>query len=332
MEGKECRLVVGEGGSFAESGVTLTAPVIEPEVGTLDLYEAEDGFRGTFEEVARHEESIRCAGGRGTNIDTIEHPRTPRISSGAHIQVTSKLSPSILRAASSRHQAVMRVVALRDVAEKSNSNWLFNPSGTLDEVSKLLLEAQQELKLNPGVEIKRVDFSWFTLSGTFEGELVDGVPTGKGTWTCSQGGYRNSLMGLKYEGDFEQGRFEGIGTLMRADGSIIFAEKRVSELGLLINECGPGHYFGEVHEGEAQGRGFWISDSGAVYEGSFSHGLFDGSGTLSFISGWEHSGKWKSGKKHGPGVETLAPSPLFGSHVLDKTHGFWNNGIKVTPE
>jgi len=63
----------------------------------------------------------------------------------------------------------------------------------------------------------------------YEGDLIDGVPHGKGTLTFSYGDV--------YEGDFVDGKFHGKGTLTLPDGTVYsgdFVEGRHVDSGMYV--------------------------------------------------------------------------------------------------
>lgn len=93
-----------------------------------------------------------------------------------------------------------------------------------------------------------------TSEGTYEGDLVNDKPHGKGVFSFNDGG--------RYEGDFVKGAFSGKGVMtytFPTDGY---------------------RYEGEFANGKRQGKGVYIFPSGKRYEGDFADNDIHGSGTM----------------------------------------------------
>ena len=106
----------------------------------------------------------------------------------------------------------------------------------------------------------------------YEGPLVDGKRTGKGTLTWPSGDI--------YEGDWRDDKRNGKGTMTLTNGNI---------------------YEGDFVDDKLHGKGkyTWGKDSlwaGDVYEGDFVDGKFNGIGTYTYADGRVESGRWKDGK------------------------------------
>ena len=114
--------------------------------------------------------------------------------------------------------------------------------------------------------------------GVYTGELVFGVPQGKGKYTYPDGS--------TYEGDFEGGYFHGYGVLTDA------------ELGY--------RYEGEFVYEHFQGKGVLSYSDGETYEGEFQNDQFHGRGTYTFANGDVYTGEFKGGLFHGQGTYTYA--------------------------
>ena len=95
---------------------------------------------------------------------------------------------------------------------------------------------------------------------------------GFGKWTFEG----DELWFSKYEGNFKNGNFEGLGRMIYANGDI---------------------YKGEWNEGKRSGKGFWKSLKGDYsYEGDWKNGLPDGFGIMIYKNGTREQGKFKDGK------------------------------------
>ena len=55
----------------------------------------------------------------------------------------------------------------------------------------------------------------------------------------------------------------------------------------------------------SEGKGTWYFNNGDVYEGEMKNRLFHGTGTLKEKGGYQYTGGWQFGMKHGSAEETL---------------------------
>lgn len=152
--------------------------------------------------------------------------------------------------------------------------------------NSVALEAGDELTLVGKLEA-------FTTVSYKNGEWRGGVTTGDGTWEDSSG--------LRYEGHFVDGEFDGSGTARYADGS---------------------RYEGDWKQGERQGEGRWRSADGTTYTGQFQNDQFHGKGTLTLANGDILTGNWEQGRMNGHGSLTTADGMLYvGGFRNDEFHG-----------
>ena len=126
--------------------------------------------------------------------------------------------------------------------------------------------------------------------GTFSGEVLDGIPSGTGTWTSNDGQQ-------KYVGEWEDGLWHGEGTHSGSDGS--------------INSGGYQH-------GRRHGQSSWIHPDGRKYVGEYRDDQMHGQGVHTFSNGDIYSGVFENGRQHGKGTYTFAD----GSVVV----GDWKTG------
>lgn len=140
--------------------------------------------------------------------------------------------------------------------------------------------------------------------GRYYGTVVDGLRQGPGRveWDSGvryEGGFTNGVFDGKgrltgpteeYEGDFKAGRYGGQGELKYQDGR---------------------KYKGEFALGQFHGSGLYTSPDGQVYEGSFEKNIFTGTGTFKRPDGIEHRGQFAKWRPHGVGVYTDAKGNVY---------------------
>mgnify|MGYP000023500083 CR=1 FL=1 len=103
-------------------------------------------------------------------------------------------------------------------------------------------------------------FSTMSTFGEVKGKCIEG--------DCNNGwGTLVNADGIKYVGQFKNGKPDGMGTLTLPDGV---------------------KYVGEFKDSRFNGRGSLINADGRKYVGKFKYGKYDGNGTLS----------WPDGKKY----------------------------------
>ncbi|WP_166265403.1 MORN repeat-containing protein [Marinobacter caseinilyticus] len=174
-----------------------------------------------------------------------------------------------------------------------------------------------DLKLQPGsydVEISKQGFKpWrqtinidagddLTLIGRLEaytrveyraGDWIGGVRTGDGTYEGSDG--------LRYEGGFVNGEFNGKGTVWYPEG---------------------GRYDGDWQHGAREGEGTFRGADGSTYTGQFKNDQFNGQGTLTRANGDIRTGLWADNRLNGHGSLTSSDGMLFvGGFRNDRFHG-----------
>ena len=149
----------------------------------------------------------------------------------------------------------------------------------------------------------------------YEGELVDGVRSGHGvlTWTD----------GSRYEGRFENGVRHGEGTLYLPTGDVYtgaFERDAMTGRGRLEWTNGDV-YEGDFVDGERTGQGAYSWRNGAGYRGSLVAGVPHGDGVYEYPDGTVYQGRFESGTKAGFG-ELLQEGTVYrGWFADDEAHG-----------
>ena len=126
--------------------------------------------------------------------------------------------------------------------------------------------------------------------GGFQGALLHG----KGEYVAKN---------FRYEGEFREGRKEGQGTYVWANGNRYegpFAADAPNGVGKYSFANGDV-YTGEIRDGALTGRGTYVSKSGDALEGTFVNGTIQGVGTQRFASGDRYEGEFKDGRASGKG-------------------------------
>jgi hypothetical protein len=146
-----------------------------------------------------------------------------------------------------------------------------------------------------------------------------------------------------YEGSFQEGKIQGLGTMDFPNGDRYSGEWRnhmrqgkgrykfatgdeyigafqanqMEGQGTMTYLDG-SKYEGQWYNGQAQGRGILLKATKDRYEGDFQQGKFAGKGTMLYANGEKYQGDWKEGKPHGNGT-------LYKSNGTQQT-GIWDQG------
>lgn len=111
------------------------------------------------------------------------------------------------------------------------------------------------------------------------------------------------IEGSRYEGEFQNGVFNGYGKLEGANGRSFegeFKDDLPHGRGVLIYKDG-SRYEGDMHRGDEHGRGILVNTDGSQYDGEFKDGRPNGHGVATFADGSTCSGEWKEGALVGLG-------------------------------
>ena len=149
----------------------------------------------------------------------------------------------------------------------------------------------------------------------YEGQWVKDGREGKGTLT--------SKSSESYDGDWKADKPHGMGVRTGADGSKEegqFARGGLHGAGERKDAFG-NVWRGSFADGKQEGEGS-CEVEGAKYVGSFSNGLYDGTGEMRYPDGTSYSGGWAKGKAEGSGRRDYLDSSKYDGMWLDgKRHG-----------
>ncbi len=178
-----------------------------------------------------------------------------------------------------------------------------------------------------------VIFSFYLLN-PFTNECIHG--------NCKNGyGVYVSHSGMKYEGEWENGKRHGKGTLTYPDGSKYDGEwkdNRMHGYGVKAYiDARLYKYSGEWENGIKNGEGTEIFTSGEQYVGEWENGEMHGIGTFTTFNGREIKGKRNYGVLHGTVTETFPDGRiLIAEWKNNKRHGpgifTYPDGTKVKVE
>ena len=120
--------------------------------------------------------------------------------------------------------------------------------------------------------------------------------------------------GLKYVGEFKNGKFHGQGTETLRDRFKYVGEFKDGVhhgQGTLIYVFDGDKYTGEFKDGAQEGQGTYTYSNGDKYIGEWKDGMYNGQGTKIYIDGDKYVGGWKDGRKKGKGTLTYANGTKF---------------------
>jgi hypothetical protein len=185
------------------------------------------------------------------------------------------LSPSAVPAMTERVQLVYdaqsrtvnrRLVRVWSPSPEKNLDFVWEPragavndglreDGTIDGAGRLVWRVRGSASYDPA-----------TIFSTFEGELRDGRPHGRGRLELRSGEF--------LEGEWRNGLPNGEGAWLDARGD---------------------RYEGTFRDGRPEGQGRLMSRTGAIYTGPFVAGLRDGEGTTRLPGGATYRSTWRRG-------------------------------------
>ena len=149
--------------------------------------------------------------------------------------------------------------------------------------------------------------------------------------------------GISYEGEWNQGQWNGKGRLVKHNGDIYegyFCDDQKHGLGVFYygdhkrrfdGRFVMGHrtegtmhysdnsvYKGQWYNGKRHGRGTYKFSDKSVYKGEFVCDRIHGAGQLTWPDGSKYVGEWSQGQRHGLGKE-------YDSKGTIRYHGMWKN-------
>ena len=117
----------------------------------------------------------------------------------------------------------------------------------------------------------------------YEGEVENGKPHGLGTL--------REPNGEKYVGEWKEGKQHGQGTLTKLEKSSSFFRFWKNKKSDVTK------YEGEWKDGKRHGQGTLTFPDGRKYEGEWREGVKHGQGTYTFPDGGQYVGEWKESEK-----------------------------------
>jgi len=140
---------------------------------------------------------------------------------------------------------------------------------------------------------KRIGTLTYGTGATYNGEILNNLPNGKGIITYT-------INGNSYEGEFADGKMtKGIYRFANGDS-----------------------YDGKWKDDLMNGRGIYNYSNRDVYYGEFVNGHREGDGLYNFSNGDVYDGKFVNGKKEGRGVYTRANGTVY-------HNGYWINDMAL---
>ena len=182
----------------------------------------------------------------------------------------------------------------------------------------------------------------FSGGAVYEGEFTNGAITGAGTLHYANGDrYTGKLIfgrahgqgvletrGSRYEGEFRDDRYHGMGKLTDKDGNVYtgaFADGLFQGRGVYATTDGR-LYNGEFVAGNFTGTGIYTDSAGTHYEGGFENWVFHGKGRLRDEEGDQYIGHFDRGSLMGAGEYIGKDGSRYQG---DFKHGIYNGRGKL---
>lgn len=202
-----------------------------------------------------------------------------QISSG-EIDVKSMTETEILENALKIYEEVMPELEKINVEKeipliKENNQWRITDF-YIDDLAAITIKPEEKVaELDNGLMETADEETISYDDGTYIGEIKDGKPHGKGTWTVLDGD-------IKYVGDWEDGLMHGQGEFT------------------VLGEQG-FEYVGDFKDGIMHGQGELTNPDGNKYVGDFKDGMMHGEGKLIGADGEEFlTGTFENNEYIGP--------------------------------
>jgi hypothetical protein len=175
----------------------------------------------------------------------------------------------------------------------------------------------------------------FYLFNPFSNECIQGnCENGNGVYVFHSG--------MKYDGEWNNGKRDGQGTLTYPDGSKYtggWKNNRMHGQGIKIYTSDRSYekYIGEWKNGNKHGKGTAIYSSGSRYDGDWKDGEMHGHGTITTLDGRKIIGEWKNEILHGTTTEIYPDGKILVVGRRDsRRHGrgtlTYPDGTKITSE
>ena len=166
--------------------------------------------------------------------------------------------------------------------------FVWNQNPAKDETAEWTGPCEQQHATGKGVLVWRLG----NVQQRYDGEMRDGRLNGRGIYSFGDGG--------RYEGQFKDDQFDGIGTLI--DGS--------------------NRYDGGWKAGKKDGHGVMIMSDGNRYDGDFKEDVLEGKGVFTLVDGRRFEGQLARGWPNGQGTLVDQDGTYTGTWV----DGCFNDG------
>jgi hypothetical protein len=144
-------------------------------------------------------------------------------------------------------------------------------------------------------KIENLKDGW-DVSYTYTGEVKDGKPNGMGVAKYKSGN------AVRYVGNFQNGMYNGKGTMFFKEGAFLT---------------------GEWKNGKLNGKGSFLSEAGLLYIGNFANGVKQGRGILFYKDNGMIMGNFSNDKLNGRGFQIFADGSIVSdvNYKDDKRNG-----------
>ncbi|KAL1339154.1 hypothetical protein AAHE18_U013400 [Arachis hypogaea] len=158
---------------------------------------------------------------------------------------------------------------------------------------------------------------YYSMSGRYEGDWVDGKYEGFGVETWARGS--------RYKGQFKMGLRHGFGVYRFYTGDVYAGEWSSGQShGCGVHTCDDGSkYVGEFKWGVKHGLGHYHFRNGDTYAGEYFADKMHGFGVYRFANDHLYEGTWHEGRRQGLGMYTFRNGETQSGH--------WQNGVLDVP-
>lgn len=149
--------------------------------------------------------------------------------------------------------------------------------------------------------------------GHYKGYVKNNLPDGIGTMV-----YQDRS---KYSGKWKNGLWDGEGTYISAQDTIIANWESGNIIGDAILSIGNYFYEGSIFDNSPNGIGNLIVENGSFYSGGWLDGKRSGIGEIYFVNGDSYIGEWKNNEFNGEGTYQYLSQK-------SKYRGTWKDGLQ----